>query len=113
MHDADRHSPDQPHAGSVPAPPDAGHGETVPAPRHRTWTPDQVRALGMTTNLATAAGILGIGRTLARDLAKTDDFPVRVLRMGRRVVVPVGDLLTMLGADHQQGSPASRPFAPG
>jgi predicted DNA-binding transcriptional regulator AlpA len=53
----------------------------------------------MTTDLETAAEIIGIGRTLAYDLAKNDSFPVRLLRLGRRVVVPIPDLLKYLGAD--------------
>jgi hypothetical protein len=53
----------------------------------------------MTTDVTTAAQILGIGRTLAFDLLKHDKFPVRVLRIGRRVVVPVPDLMRLLGAD--------------
>lgn len=60
------------------------------------WTPDRVRSLGMTTDVATAAEIMGIGRTLAFDLLKRDEFPVRTIRVSRRVLVPVGDLLKML-----------------
>jgi predicted DNA-binding transcriptional regulator AlpA len=62
------------------------------------WTPKTIRRLGMTTDLETAASILGISRTLAYELAKKDEFPVRRLRLGRRVVVPVEDLLKYLGA---------------
>jgi len=51
----------------------------------------------MTTDLTTAAAVLGIGRTLAYDLARTGEFPVRILRLGGRVVVPTADLLTYLG----------------
>jgi predicted DNA-binding transcriptional regulator AlpA len=51
----------------------------------------------MTTDLETAASVLGIGRTLAFDLVKRDQFPVRLLRLGRRVLIPVGDLLKYLG----------------
>jgi hypothetical protein len=36
-----------------------------------------VRRLGLTTDLPTAAAVLGIGRTLAFDLARTGRFPVR------------------------------------
>jgi len=64
----------------------------------QVWTPEAVRGLGMTTDLETAASVLGIGRTLAFDLVKRDQFPVRLLRLGRRVLVPVGDLLKYLGA---------------
>jgi predicted DNA-binding transcriptional regulator AlpA len=51
----------------------------------------------MTTDLETAADVIGIGRTLAYELAKTGDFPIRLLRLGRRVVVPTADLLRFLG----------------
>ncbi len=61
------------------------------------WTPERVRSLGMTTDLTTAAEVIGIGRTLAYELVKSGDFPVRLLRLGRRVVVPVADLLAYLG----------------
>ena len=67
-------------------------------PSEQSWTPEAVRRLGMTTDMETAASILGIGRTLAFELAKKNEFPVRLLRFGRRVLVPVGDLLTYLGA---------------
>jgi len=79
---------------SAPAP-----GTAVEIRGRRRWTPDDVRHLGMTTDLETAAEIIGIGRTLAYDLAKNDSFPVRLLRLGRRVVVPIPDLLKYLGAD--------------
>ncbi len=49
----------------------------------------------MTTDLDTAASILGIGRTLAYDLVRTGHFPVRLLRLGRRVLVPTR-LITLL-----------------
>jgi len=35
---------------------------------------------------------------LVFELAKSDQFPVRLLRLGRRVVVPIPDLLRFLGA---------------
>jgi hypothetical protein len=53
----------------------------------------------MTTDVETAAAVIGIGRTLAYELVRTDRFPVRLLRLGRRVVVPVPDLLRLLGAE--------------
>ncbi|GLY33414.1 hypothetical protein [Kineosporia sp. NBRC 101731] len=77
----------------------AGRAEVV-------WTVEKVRALGLTTDVATAASILGFGRTLAFDLLRTDDFPVPVLRVGRKLRVPVPGLLARLGADQ---SPTERP----
>lgn len=64
----------------------------------RVWTVKAVRQLGMTTDIETAAAIIGIGRTLAYELARADQFPIRLIRLGRRVVVPVPDLLKFLGA---------------
>lgn len=75
----------------------SGAGQGWSKPERQAWTPETVRQLGMTTDVTTAAQILGIGRTLAFDLLKRDQFPVRVLRIGRRVVVPVPDLLRLLG----------------
>lgn len=77
---------------SVPLP-----SPTATATGRRAWTAEQVRQLGMTTDLETAADVIGIGRTLAYELARTGDFPVRLLRLGRRVVVPTADLLRFLG----------------
>lgn len=63
----------------------------------RVWTVEAVRQLGMTTDLRTAASVLGIGRTLAYDLVRDGEFPVRLLHLGRRVLVPVPALLEYLG----------------
>jgi len=83
-----------------------GGGESVSVVRV-AWTPERVRALGMTTTVETAAEIIGIGRTMAYELLREDAFPVPVLRLaakaGRRrtgrVLVPVAGLLTLLVPD--------------
>lgn len=62
------------------------------------WTADAVRALGMTTDVPTAGEILGIGRSKAYELAKNGEFPVNVLRVGRRYLVPVASLMKLLEA---------------
>jgi hypothetical protein len=41
----------------------------------------------LTVPLGTAADMLGIGRSTAYDLARRDEFPVPVLKLGRRRVV--------------------------
>ncbi|WFE67323.1 helix-turn-helix domain-containing protein [Micromonospora sp. WMMD714] len=61
------------------------------------WTIDAIRALGVTADVETAGAILGIGRSKAYALAKRGQFPVRVLRVGRSYVVPVPDILELLG----------------
>ncbi|GAB7043972.1 hypothetical protein JCM9533A_78230 [Catenuloplanes niger JCM 9533] len=67
--------------------------------RGRVWTIDAVRGLGMTTDVETAGAILGIGRSKAYQLAKADEFPVRLLRIGRRYVVPIPSILELLGVE--------------
>jgi hypothetical protein len=66
---------------------------------HRVWTPEAIRGLGVTTDVETAGEILGIGRSKAYDLAKAGQFPVKLLRIGRRYVVPVAALLRLLDAE--------------
>ena len=63
------------------------------------WTQDAVRALGMTTDVEIAGEILGIGRTKAYELAKAGEFPVKIVRIGRRYKVSVPALLKLLEAD--------------
>ena len=67
----------------------------------QAWTLDRVQALGMTTDLETAAAILGIGRTLAYELVKNNQFPVRVLRLGRRTRISVPELIAYLAGEDQ------------
>jgi hypothetical protein len=54
--------------------------------------------LGLTTDIETAGSILGIGRSKAYALAKSGQFPVRVIRVGRSYIVPVPAILELLGA---------------
>jgi hypothetical protein len=60
------------------------------------WTGDAVRGLGLTTDIETAGAILGVGRTKAYELARTGQFPVKVLRIGKRYLVPVPAILRLL-----------------
>ena len=61
-------------------------------------TEQAVRELGLTTDIETAGAILGIGRSKAYALAKTGEFPVRVIRAGHSYIVPVPAILELLGA---------------
>lgn len=74
-----------------------------PAPirtsRARAWSLEEIHALGATTDLLTAASVLRIGRTKAYQLARTNTFPVPVVRTGRRYLVAVTHLLRVLGMD--------------
>lgn len=63
------------------------------------WSRERVCALGVTTDLLTAAAILRVKRTKAYRLAKTGTFPVPVVRIGRTYVVAVAHLVDLLGLD--------------
>ncbi|MGH3657901.1 MAG: DNA-binding protein [Micromonosporaceae bacterium] len=60
------------------------------------WTEQRIRALGAVTDLPTAASIFGLGRSLAYELAKHDQFLVPVIRAGTRYRVPVAAILAAL-----------------
>jgi len=63
------------------------------------WSVEQIRALGVTTDIVTAGAVLGIGRTSAYRLARTGAFPVPVLKVGNRYVVAVAHLLKAIGIE--------------
>lgn len=70
-------------------------------PHAQVWTPEKVRSLGMTCDVETAGRILGIGRTVAYRLAKENNFPVTVRRIGGSYRVMVQSLLEYLVPDEQ------------
>lgn len=53
----------------------------------------------LTLTVEQAAKVLGIGRSTAYELVHTGDIPS--LRLGRRLVVPVGKIASRLGIDHE------------
>ena len=69
-----------------------------PAPR-TGWTLDEVRSLGLTIDVATAAQILGVSRSTGYALAKIDRFPVKVVRVGHRYIVPTAAMIRLLEAE--------------
>lgn len=56
-----------------------------------------------TVNIEIVAKRLGISRGLAYTLARADDLPVPVLRLGSRLLVPVAALDKLLGGSDEQG----------
>ena len=57
---------------------------------------DQLPAL---IDVPTAAAVLGIGRSLAYDLVRTDRWPTPVLRVGKLIRIPTAALSRLLDAD--------------
>ncbi len=66
------------------------------------WTPERIRALGVTTDVVTAGEPLGLGATTSRALDRRREFPVPVLQIGRQRRVPVAALLRLLGLDEAE-----------
>ncbi len=63
----------------------------------KTWTADQIRALGVRTDLVTACSILyGIGKSAAWDRYHRGQLDFPAIRSGRGVVVPVAPLLKLM-----------------
>ena len=66
-------------------------------------TISQLRATA-SVDLMTAALALGLGRTKAYDLARRDQFPCRVIRIGETYRVPTAGLLELLGVTEEARS---------
>jgi hypothetical protein len=61
----------------------------------------QLRA-SATVDLMTAARALGLGRTKAYELARRDQFPCRVIRIGDTYRIPTAGLLELLGVTAEE-----------
>jgi hypothetical protein len=75
-----------------------------------TVTINQLRSTA-TVDLMTAARALGLGRTKAYELAKRDQFPCRVIKIGDTYRIPTPGLLELLGV-HPEQRPAPPPAPP-
>ena len=75
----------------------------------RVWTPAEVIALGVRTDVPTAGEILaGLCRDEAYRSVKRDDFPVPVVKVGRHPVVPVAPILELLKIKPDDQPPSER-----
>ena len=62
-----------------------------------TMTATEVCRLPAVVDVVTAAEVLGIGRTVAYELIRTDRFPTPVLRVGHQIKIPTAYLIELLG----------------
>lgn len=62
-------------------------------------TLDEIRAWGATTDIVNAGIVFGIGRNKSYELARSGEFPVRVIRIGKTYRVVVGELVAFLEGD--------------
>ncbi len=65
-------------------------------------TVEELLALPVSVDLVTAGRAFGLGRTKAFELAKTGEFPCRVLRVGAKYRVPRTAIFEALGIDLPQ-----------
>ncbi|MFG1800208.1 helix-turn-helix transcriptional regulator [Micromonospora carbonacea] len=63
---------------------------------------DELLALPVSVDVPTAGKAFGISKLTAYRLAQTGDFPVPVIRVGRKLVVSQASLLAVLGIDSAQ-----------
>lgn len=62
-----------------------------------SMTRDEVLALPVTVDLLTTARALGIGRSMAYEMARAGTYPVPLFNVGRRYRAMRADLLAVLG----------------
>ena len=60
---------------------------------------DEIHRLPPVLTVVQAAGLLGIGRSNAYQAIKTENWPTRVLRIGRCIRIPTADVLRLLGIE--------------
>lgn len=63
-------------------------------------TTDEALALPVTVDLLTTARALGIGRSLAYEMARADTYPIPLFKAGTRYRARRADLLAYLGLDN-------------
>lgn len=74
-----------------------------------TWSEEAIRALGVKTDVGTAGSILGLSRTQSYQAIKDGRFPVEVVRVGRRMIVPTAPIRRLLGIDPEASAPETEP----
>ncbi len=80
----------------------------MPHDSGKTWTADEIRALGVRTDLVTACSIIyGVGKTQAWERFHRGQLDFPAIRSGRGVVVPVAPLLKLMMIE-EPAKPAPR-----
>jgi hypothetical protein len=71
------------------------------------WTPEAIRALGVTTDLLTLGSILGVSRWKTYKMARANEWEgvgIRVVPIGAKYRVAVQSILEVLGYDEPAGT---------
>jgi len=94
--------------------PSATQGEESAHDKQVTHRPNQAGsaidprvAVPVVLDVPQAARLLGIGRTLAYELVRTDQWPTPVIRVGRLIKIPSGPLLELITTGATRGRRAA------
>ncbi|TMR89550.1 helix-turn-helix domain-containing protein [Nonomuraea basaltis] len=68
----------------------------------------EIQHLPAVVDVVTAGRALGMGRTTAYQLARQGRFPCRILRIGKKYLVPTAALLAFLGHTDHTGTTDER-----
>ena len=75
------------------------------------WTRKAIEALGPTTNVETAASVLDVSAWLAYELIRRGEWPIRALRLGRKIRIPTHDLVELLYPQDANGARSATDLA--
>jgi hypothetical protein len=78
-----------------------------------TMTATEVRSLPAIVDVVTAAEVLGIGRTVAHELVRTNRFPTPVVRVGHKIKIPTAYLIELLGLSTDRAANSPTLSSPG
>jgi predicted DNA-binding transcriptional regulator AlpA len=70
------------------------------------WDTARRASLPAVLDVPQAARLLGIGRTLAYELVRTDQWPTPVIRVGRLIKIPSAPLIELMSTGHPAKSAA-------
>lgn len=76
-----------------------------------SMTRDEVLALPVTVDLLTTARALGIGRSMAYEMAHEGTYPVPLFNVGKRYRAMRADLLAVLGVADAVPGPAQAGYS--
>jgi excisionase family DNA binding protein len=70
---------------------------SAPAEAPPRWTKERIEELGPTTEVPTAASVLGVSPWTVYELIRREQWDMtRVLRLGRTIRIPTSDLIRLL-----------------
>jgi predicted DNA-binding transcriptional regulator AlpA len=91
--------------------PDSEDSASPSGPARKALGVEDLDSLPPCIDVPTLAEILGISRAMAYEFARRDQLPVKVVRIGRRLLIPTKSVLALVGAtsqDRTEDEPSSR-----